>query len=82
MFKSTIEIKAEKNILKAYYDALIPEAEKTERSEYKLDLKKDSLVIKVKAKDATAFRALMTSLTGLISIVDKSIKTIQGEKNG
>lgn len=75
MFTSTIEIKDKKDILKAYYDALAPESDfKAERAGYKLKLGKEKLTINIKAKDATAFRAIVTSLSGLISVVAKSMK--------
>jgi len=76
MFSSKIEIK-DKN-LKAYYDALAPEADSgTERAGYKLKLEKDKLIIEVAAKDATAFRAITNSLAGLMSIVEKSLTKVK-----
>ena len=75
MFLSKIEIKDKKNIIKAYYDALAPEAESgLGRASYKLKINKDKLTIDITAEDVTAFRAIMTSLTGLMSIVDASLK--------
>ena len=75
MFLSKIEIKDKKNIIKAYYDALVPEAESgLGRASYKLKINKDKLTIDITAEDVTAFRAIMTSLTGLMSIVDASLK--------
>lgn len=75
MLSSKIEIKDKKNIIKAYYDALAPEAESgLGRAGYKLKIIKDKLIIEITAKDATAFRAITTSLTGLISIIDKSLR--------
>ncbi|MBD3262942.1 hypothetical protein GF374_01005 [Candidatus Woesearchaeota archaeon] len=77
-FSSKVEIKGKSKVLKAYFDALAPESElKTGRAGYKLKLDKDKLTIQITAKDATAFRAVMTSLTSLISIVDKTIKNIE-----
>jgi len=79
MFSSKIEIKGPQKLIRAYHDALVPESDSdTERANYKLKLGEGRLIIKVTAKDATAFRAITTSLTGLISIVDKSIKNIKG----
>lgn len=75
MFTSKIEIKG-KNI-KAYYDALAPEAGEAGRAGYKLKLGKDKLTIEITAKDAIAFRAIITSLTGLLSIVERSLKKIR-----
>ena len=72
-FSSQIEIEGSKKVLEVYYNALSPEAEETKRAKYSLKLGK-KLIIKVEAEDATAFRAVMTSLMGLISIIDKSLK--------
>ena len=74
-FSSDIEIKGSKRILEAYYNALKPEAdEKVGRGDYSLKLQKDKLIITITADDASAFRAVLTSLLGLISIVEKSAK--------
>lgn len=77
-FSSKIEIKDKKAVLKAYYDALAPEADfKTGRAGYKLKFGKDKLTIEIAAKDATAFRAITTSLAGLMSIIDESIRMVK-----
>lgn len=74
MFIAEIEIKGDKAFLKACYEALEPETEfKTERAHYEMKLGK-ILKIKIKAQDATAFRAVMTTITGLLSIVEKAWK--------
>jgi len=74
MFTSDIEVKGDKAFLKACYEALEPETEfKTERAHYSMKLGK-MLIIKIEAKDATAFRAVMTTITGLLSIVEKAWK--------
>ena len=75
MFGSEIEITGTKEELQAYFNALEPESEfRTERAGYKLKLSDKKLTITIEAEDATAFRAVTTSLLGLISIVDKSLK--------
>lgn len=72
-FSSKIEIKGLNDMLKAYYNALQPEADViVRRGNYSLKLQKDKLIITVNADDATALRAVMSSLLGLISIVEKS----------
>ncbi len=74
MFSSRIEIKGGKENLQAYFNALAPEQDfKTERSSYKLKQEKDKLIIEVQAEDATAFRAILNSLAGAISVVEKSL---------
>lgn len=78
MLTSEIVIEGDKAFLKACYEALEPETEyKTERAEYSLKLDK-SLKIKIKAEDATAFRAVTTTLTGLLSIVEQAWKHGKG----
>ena len=72
MIKGEIVIEGDKEFLKACYSALEPETEfKTERAAYemKLDTK---LKIIVNAEDATAFRAVMTTLTGLLSVIERA----------
>lgn len=77
MFKATINLTGDSKLLKAYMAALSPEQNfKTERGSYALKLDKKSLKIEVKAKDATALRAILNSLTGLMTIVDKSIGVV------
>ena len=74
MFTSDIEVKGDKAFLKACYEALEPETEfETERAHYTMKLGK-TLRIKIEAKDATAFRAVTTTITGLLSIVEKAWK--------
>lgn len=75
MFSSIIEIKGEKEVLDAYFSALEPEQEfETERASYAIKKAKGKLLIKVSAKDATAFRAVSSSIAGLLAIVDRTIK--------
>jgi tRNA threonylcarbamoyladenosine modification (KEOPS) complex Pcc1 subunit len=74
MFTSEIEVRGDKAFLKACYEALEPETEfKTERAYYEMTLKK-TLLIMIEAKDATAFRAVVTTVTGLLSVVEKAWK--------
>ncbi len=72
-FSAKIEIDGDAD---AYYHSLKPEAEESirDRSTCKLTKNKDKLIIEVNAKDATAFRAIMTTLTGLMSVIENSIK--------
>ena len=72
MLSAEIVVEGDKEFLKACYEALEPETEyKTDRAHYtmKIDSK---LKITIKAEDATAFRAVMTTLTGLLAIVEKA----------
>lgn len=76
-FSAELIVKGKKEILQIYYDALAPEAgEQMARASYKLDLKKDKLVIKITATDATAFRAITNTIVGLMAVVASSIKTL------
>ena len=60
-------------MLQAYKAALEPEQSfKSERAGYDLKLEKDKLIINISAQDATAFRSIVTSLSGLISVVEKT----------
>jgi tRNA threonylcarbamoyladenosine modification (KEOPS) complex Pcc1 subunit len=81
MFSAIIEVKGSEPEIKAYFEALLPEQDfKTERAGYKLKKVKNKLIIEINASDATAFRAVSNSITGLISIVDKSLKAINNGK--
>lgn len=81
MFSSTIEIKGEKDVLDAYFSALEPEQEfETERAGYAIKKAKGKLLIKVSAKDAIAFRAVSSSIAGLLAIVDRTVKIAKGER--
>ncbi len=73
MFESKIEVKGDKILLNAYYDALSPEQSfATERASYSIKKERNKIVINIKTKDATSFRAVSSSLTGLMSIVEKT----------
>ncbi len=81
MFTATIEIKGTKEILEAYCSALEPEQNfETERANYKLKKAKGKLIIEVSAKDATAFRAVSSSISGLLAIVDRTISVVNTAK--
>lgn len=74
MFTSEIEVKGDQAFLKACYEALEPETEfKTDRAHYTMKLGK-ILKIRIEAQDATAFRAVATTVTGLLSVVEKAWK--------
>jgi len=75
-FSSKIEISGPKKLLDAYKEAVLPEKEfKTDRASYDLEIKDEKLIITINAKDAVAFRAVVTSLAGLLSVVHSSWKT-------
>ncbi len=81
MFESKIEVRGTKMLLDVYYDALSPEQSfATERASYSIKKGKGKIIINIRAKDATAFRAVSSSLTGLMSIVDKTWR--MKNKNG
>ncbi len=70
MFQSKIEITGKKELIEAYRAALEPEQNfETQRAGYKLKPSKNKLTINITAKDATSFRAVNSTLTGLMSIV-------------
>ena len=71
-FHSEIRIKGNKTDLEPYYAALKPEEEETNRAKYAVEIKPKELLIKIEAKDSTALRAMINSITGIISIVDKT----------
>lgn len=78
MFSGKIEVKAGGDLLNAYLSALEPEQDfKTERAKYFLKKERGKLLIEINAQDATAFRAVMNTLTGLISIVDKNYRRVK-----
>jgi len=73
MFKSKIEVDGNELLLFSYFDALKPEENfKTERAFYTVKREKNKIVVSISAKDATAFRAVSSNLTGLMSIVEKT----------
>lgn len=59
------------------YKCLIPEIHERDRASLKLDKVNDELIIGIDAKDAVALRALMNSLTQMLTIYDST-----GDKNG
>ena len=72
MLSSTIEINGEQKLLEAFASALEPEKDdKNSRASYTIKLNK-KLVIEISAKDVTSFRAINNTITGLMSIVEKS----------
>lgn len=73
-FNTLISIKGTKTYIEPYYVALKPEEEENKRASYSLELKPKELLIKVDAQDSTALRAMVNSITGILSIVDKTRK--------
>jgi tRNA threonylcarbamoyladenosine modification (KEOPS) complex Pcc1 subunit len=74
MISSEIEIRGDTALLNACASALDPEQDfKTERAEYSLK-KGKTLKIKIQAADLVAFRAVTTSITSLLGIVDQNWK--------
>ncbi len=51
-----------------------PKLNKVQRGTAKQNVSLVTLKIKIKAQDATAFRAVATTITGLLSIVEKAWK--------
>ncbi len=77
-FKAEILIKGDKEV---FFNSLSPEAdESTSRARYSLKKVKGGLMLVVEAEDATAFRAIMTTLTGLMSVIESSIKVAKDSK--
>lgn len=73
MFKTRMEVSGNKLLLDAYFDALTPEREfSSERSSYSIKRERNKIVIDLNAKDSTAYRAISNTLTGLMSIVEKT----------
>jgi len=72
MIESTIILKGSKKYLNLFYEALLPEQNfKNDRGFYEMKLGKD-LKINITAKDVIVFRAIVTNLSGLMSIVEKT----------
>jgi tRNA threonylcarbamoyladenosine modification (KEOPS) complex Pcc1 subunit len=79
MYGAKIIVKESTELLKAYFDALKPEEGfKSERGSYKVNLS-DDLEIDIEAQDATAFRAITTSLVGLMSLVEKTWRKVKND---
>lgn len=79
MIESTIILKGSKKYLNLFYEALLPEQNfKNDRGFYEMELRKD-LKINITAKDVIVFRAIVTNLSGLMSIVEKTWKLKNGK---
>lgn len=79
MIESTIILKGSKKYLNLFYEALLPEQNfKNDRGFYEMQLGKD-LKINITAKDVIVFRAIVTNLSGLMSIVEKTWKLKNGK---
>lgn len=73
MIKAQIILDGPAKIQEAYYNALEPEQNfKTERAGYSLQKTKGHLNIAIEAKDVTAMRAVINTITGILSIVHKT----------
>ena len=62
------------------YESFKPELKEWKRSTIKVKKNKDSLQFNIQAQDATSFRATLNSITGLLSVYDKTHNLIK--KNG
>ena len=72
MIKSTIILSGSKRYLKLFYESLLPEQNfKNDKGFYEMTLEKD-LKINITAKDVITYRAIVTNLAGLMSIVQKT----------
>ena len=72
MIKSTIILSGSKRYLKLFYESLLPEQNfKNDKGFYEMNLEKD-LKINITAKDVITYRAIITNLAGLMSIVQKT----------
>tara|TARA_B100000902_G_scaffold274513_1_gene260354 strand:- start:525 stop:764 length:240 start_codon:yes stop_codon:yes gene_type:complete len=72
MIKSTIRLSGSKRYLKLFYESLLPEQNfKNDKGFYEMNLEKD-LKINITAKDVITYRAIVTNLSGLMSIVQKT----------
>tara|TARA_B100000029_G_scaffold455506_1_gene482806 strand:- start:1868 stop:2107 length:240 start_codon:yes stop_codon:yes gene_type:complete len=72
MIKSTICLSGSKRYLKLFYESLLPEQNfKNDKGFYEMNLEKD-LKINITAKDVITYRAIVTNLAGLMSIVQKT----------
>ncbi|MBT3940723.1 hypothetical protein HOD83_00790 [Candidatus Woesearchaeota archaeon] len=79
MIKSDIDVSGDKALLNACADALAPEQQfKSARAKYSLRNGK-TLKIKIEAQDVTAFRAVMNSITSLLSIVNQNWRKVNGK---
>jgi tRNA threonylcarbamoyladenosine modification (KEOPS) complex Pcc1 subunit len=55
-----------------------------QRASYELKKNKDSLVFKITAEDSTALKAVLNSITKLLTVYEKTksvVKSSRGEKN-
>ena len=72
MIKSTIILSGSKRYLELFYESLLPEQNfKNDKGFYEMNLEKD-LKINITAKDVITYRAIVTNLAGLMSIVQKT----------
>jgi len=77
MITTEIKISGDRELLNACAAALEPEQEfKSKRANYSLK-KGKNLIITIQAKDLTAFRAVINSITGLLGIVDQNWRKIR-----
>jgi len=72
MITAEIKVSGDKSLLDACVAAIEPEQSfRNERAKYTLK-KGKNLIITVKAQDITAFRAVINSITSLLSIVNQN----------
>ena len=70
-----MKLKAE---IKAYsdpeklYNCFKPESGKQKRSEYTIEKKEDHCLFTIEAEDSTALRAIMNTITKLITVYEKT----------
>ncbi len=80
MFKAKIKINEDSELINAIQQILKTEKEfKTSRAKYSLRKLNQTLTITITSKDATAFRAVMSSITTQISMIEKTWKKLKKE---
>jgi len=77
--KYEAKIKISGKNVRAFYAGLAPESNfKSARASGKILLRKN-LYVSIRAKDANVFRAVLNTLTGLLTVIEKNIQVKHGK---
>ncbi|MBR9690104.1 hypothetical protein GOV08_00280 [Candidatus Woesearchaeota archaeon] len=75
--KAEIKVKDDQNHLKKLFES--EKGVKNERATYLTKTSNNEFIISIKAKDATALRAMLNSVSKLISVYEKTKNVIENE---
>lgn len=78
MLHATITVPGNQKVLEKIF-SLEENVFSNERAKYELELKENELVFNIQAKDATALRTVLNTITKIISVHEKATELVKND---